>query len=222
MSVRFHVRMFILLLLSSALAGAFLFGRFVMYHAIEYRFMLWNLMLAWMPYLLSLLILVFRPLLARTPLHLLLPGFVWLIFLPNAPYMVTDFIHLRYRNEFVWWYDLGMLAAFAWAGCFLAVASIQMMQDLIASWYGRVVGWLFAFATIGLSGLGVYLGRFQRWNTWDLFVAPHQIAADVTDTLLDPSGRRQMIGVTLMFAALLLVVYLMFTSARPTLQPVRR
>ncbi|NTV63021.1 MAG: DUF1361 domain-containing protein, partial [Oscillochloris sp.] len=137
----------------------------------------------------------------------------WMLFLPNAPYIMTDFIHF---GEFglPWWYEVGMLLAFAWAGCLLGVASLFIMQRIVHERLGVLMSWLFVFASCGLSGLGVYLGRFLRWNSWDVLFSPHSIVDDIIHLLSDPAHYPQMIGVSGLFACFLALGYLTLSSAR--------
>jgi hypothetical protein len=65
-----------------------------------------------------------------------------------------------------------MFATFAWTGCFLAVASLRVMQTLVKNYVGWFASWIFAAVALSLGGLGIYLGRFSRWNSWDLFLQP--------------------------------------------------
>lgn len=209
-------RWFLPLALCSALAFAAIVGRVALSDTHGYVFLLWNLALAWLPYLLSLGAAGIDRYAPRARL-LLLPavGALWLLFFPNAPYIVTDFIHLGRFRGFAWWYDVGLLAIFAWTGCFLGVASLDVMQGIVRRAAGRVAAWLFVLASALLGGLGVYLGRFHRWNSWDALFAPHDVAAAVLDTLADPGALRQVIGVTGMFAALVVMCYVTFApSAR--------
>ncbi|MBC8075783.1 MAG: DUF1361 domain-containing protein, partial [Chloroflexales bacterium] len=140
--------------------------------------------------------------------RLALPGTLWLAFFPNAPYILTDFIHLpNMEAELPWWYNLGTLASFAVAGGLLALYSLRAMQRLVAAFLGRVAGWLFVGGAATLCGLGIYLGRVLRWNTWDLLIHPGPLMADVVDRMLHPRAHSQTLGVTLVFAALMLACY---------------
>jgi len=113
------------------------------------------------------------------------------------------------------WYDVALLAAFAWAGLFLAVFSLRMMQNLVKSYVGVAVSWLFVFGVVGLSGFGVYLGRFLRWNSWDLLLHPRAVLADLLHPVVHPFSNLAAIGVTLLFATFLLVCYIAMTTANP-------
>lgn len=202
------------LLLSSLLACTLYAGRVVLSGSWGYRFLIWNLFLAWLPYAWSLWAATIYRRDPRAWVRLLLPAALWLLFFPNAPYIMTDFVHFP-GMRFVWWYDVAFLASFAWAGCFLAVASLQVMQGLVRALLGTVLSWLFVLASVVLSGLGIYLGRFLRWNSWDLFLDPTAVLHDLFIRLANPLDNLRMIGVTAVFAAILLVCYLTFTSGHP-------
>jgi len=200
--------------LASALACAILAARIVRTHHGTYVFLVWNLFLAWVPYLWRLCAAAVQRRHPRDWWRLLAPGALWLLFFPNAPYLVTDFVHLWERPPVPLWYDLGMLAAFALSGCFLAVASLHTMQTLVRRSAGGAASWLFFGVSVGLSGLGVYLGRVQRWNSWDLFFYPRDVLADAVRPLLYPLSHIHPLGVSGMFAALLLICYVMFVATR--------
>jgi uncharacterized membrane protein len=204
-------RSFYPLALSSSLACAVLAGRVVLSESLGFLFLVWNLFLAWIPYLLSLWVETAHRRRPRRWSIWLIAG-VWLLFFPNAPYIVTDFVHLLYASGVPWWYDVGLIAIFAWTGCFLAVGSLHVMQGLVRRVAGRLSSWLFVLATACLSGLGVYLGRFGRWNSWDALVAPHHLLADIAASLTDRYVLREVAGVTGLFAALLIVCFVTFVS----------
>jgi uncharacterized membrane protein len=198
------------LLLSSALACAILVVRMRLSHSPTYIFLVWNLILAWSPYYWSLAAAALHHRRPAAWWRLFAPTALWLLFFPNAAYLVTDFVHLRPKAPIPLWFDIGLLAIFAWSGCFLAVASLRTMQTLIAAYLGRVASWLFVAAVFGLNGLGIYLGRFLRWNSWDLFLEPHGVLSDALMIVAHPLENRQATGVICMFGALLLVCYVMF------------
>ncbi len=202
------------LVLASLLACSVLAARIYLSHSWAYGHLVWNLFLAWVPYLCSMWAAsIYRPY-PGGAWRLILPGMLWLIFFPNAPYLVTEFVHLRQIAPLALWYDVGLLSTFAWTGCFLAVASLHIMQTLAKTFVGHTGSWLFVIGVAGLSGLGIYLGRFLRWNSWDLFLDPRGILVDVGSSMAHPGQRPRMFGVTFMFAAFLLVCYVAFATAR--------
>ncbi len=203
---------FYTLTLSSAFASLVFVGRVYLSRSQAYSFLLWNLSLAWIPYWNSLFV---TALWRRDLLRwwLFLPAsLAWLLFFPNAPYLVTDLIHLQYHTGFAGWYDVGMLALFAWTGLSLAVVSLTLMKACVQDRFGSVSGGLFLLGMTVLSGFGIYLGRFQHWNSWDLVFNPYQLLRDVVGLLSDPLSRYRVVGVTGLYAGLLWVCYLSLSA----------
>jgi uncharacterized membrane protein len=201
------------IVLSTGLALTLFVGRIVLSNTwLVYRNLVWNLFLAWIPYVFSVAAAALYRMAPRHWWLLLPPAAVWLVFFPNAPYILTDFLHLEERDGIPLWYDILLLASFAWTGLFLAITSLRTMQALVRTYLGWVVSWLFAGVALGLSGLGIYLGRFERWNSWDLLIHPKKILADVAIRLINPTDNLRFFGFTILFTAFLLVCYLTFIS----------
>ncbi|HTP11926.1 MAG TPA: DUF1361 domain-containing protein [Anaerolineae bacterium] len=202
------------LLLSSTLALGLWAFRSEMWMPRSFRFLVWNLFLAWLPYFWSLWALSIHRRQPRRGWLLLLPGTLWLLFFPNAPYLVTDLIHLHSYPPVPLWYDVGLLITFAWTGCFLAVASLYIMHQIVREYTGRILSWLIVTGMMALCGLGIYVGRFLRWNSWDIFLYPIDVIGDIAHRLAHPFSNLQTYGVTLMFAAFLFVCYWTFVSLK--------
>ena len=200
------------IVLSSALAMVLFLGRVLRSDSLVYRNLVWNLALAWVPYLASLWAASFYRLMPRLPWLIIFPGALWLAFFPNAPYIVTDFLHLQPRPGIPIWYDILLLATFAWTGLFLAISSLRTMHTLIKQQMGWLIGWLFAGTALLLGGLGIYLGRFSRFNSWDLVLNPTDVLYDVAIRFVHPFRNLSFFGFTLLFSAFLLVVYLTVIS----------
>jgi uncharacterized membrane protein len=183
---------------------------------VVYANLVWNLILAWIPYLASILA---DGLHRRRPGQwwwLVLPGVLWLLFFPNAPYLLTDFFHLEPRYGSPYWYDMLLLVVFSFTGIYLAVASLRTMQRLVSDYAGYIVGWVFAIFALILGGVGIYLGRFGRWNSWDMLTKPELILADLLAPMTDPLNSLRFFGFSSLFAGFLLICYLMFaTMKRP-------
>jgi uncharacterized membrane protein len=202
------------LVLSSLLALSIFAGRVIYSHRDwEWRLLVWNLFLAWIPYGCSVAATAVHRLYPRRWWLLLAPGGLWLAFFPNAPYIVTDFYHLEWRWPVPLWYDIGMITIFAFTGCFLAIASLKAMQYLVKVYFGSAISWIFVAVSLGLCGLGIYLGRFGRYNSWDLAIHPKTVLKEIALKMLNPLDNLGFIGFTLMFTAMLFVFYLMFTSS---------
>ena len=153
----------------------------------RFVFLLWNLFLAWIPYLLCLLIRrVSYPssASARRRLAAVVLGAGWLLFYPNAPYILTDVIHLigsstRSRTEHplftgnaLLWYDIILHASFAFIGHFIGLISLVVLHRIIRDQYRRDLAWGVVVLASGLGGYGIYLGRFERLNSWDILRVP--------------------------------------------------
>jgi uncharacterized membrane protein len=207
------------ILLSTLLALALYAARVFYSGAFDYDNLVWNLYLAWLPYVFALMAGLLNFLLPGSWWLLLVPGFLWLLFFPNAPYILTDFLHLEDRPNIPLWYDILLLASFAWTGCFLAVASLRTMQILIKEYLGLFASWLFVGAALALGGLGIYLGRFSRWNSWDMILQPGEVLSEVASRLANPLSNLQFYGFTILFTAFLFILYLTFISFRQLNEP---
>jgi uncharacterized membrane protein len=179
-----------------------------------YLFLVWNLFLAWIPFACAIGIAVMDKLWPATRWLLIAPSCIWLLFFPNAPYIVTDFVHLQRIEPLTMWFDISLLMLFAWTGCFLGVSSLQMMQSLVRRRLGRIWSWFFVLTTLGLSGVGIYLGRFLRFNSWDILLRPGHLLGNIVQALANPLAHQRAIGVSMLFSLFMLVCYVTFLSAR--------
>lgn len=141
-------------------------------------YMLINLILAWIPWLLGVAAVRVR---SRWALAIAFP--VWLVFFPNAPYLVTDLLHLQPHPTVPSWYDALLYGSFAVTGCALGWTSLAMIRDRLAREVGAVWAELALLGIALLSGFGVYLGRFERWNSWDVLGRPAALARGVAGAL---------------------------------------
>jgi uncharacterized membrane protein len=135
-------------------------------------------------------------------------GLFWLTFLPNAAYLITDVIHFRPVTGVPYWFDLIMFIAFAWTGTVLGIVSLLMMQTVIRQHCGSAVSWLFALCVLALNGFGVYLGRFQRWNSWDVVTNPSLLLADIAGRFLHPTAHLRTFAFTALFGVMFAIFYL--------------
>jgi uncharacterized membrane protein len=210
---RFLVRSsFYPLMLCTLLCASFLLTRAVFMRHWGYTFLVKNLFLAWTPFLLSAAVVLMVRKWPAARLRILGLAAAWLAMLPNAPYILTDMIHWRNRREMPWWFDLGLVLMFALTGCFVGIVSLRMMHDLVRQRFGEIAGWAFVTMVSLLTGFGIYLGRFERWNSWDLLTRPHRIFFRAVWNLTNPYLNDRTLGVTLMFGAIVLACYVMVVS----------
>jgi uncharacterized membrane protein len=176
-----------------------------------YRFLVWNLILAWVPFALALAAYATARRGADAAAATL--SVLWLLFFPNAPYLLTDFIHLHESRATPLWYDALMLAAFAWTGLLLGFGSLYLMQMIWRRAAGTLASWLGVLGALALASLGVYLGRFLRFNSWDALVRPRAVLDVIKTELENPFVHPRLAGALLVLTASLAVAYLIVYSA---------
>jgi uncharacterized membrane protein len=184
----------------------------------DFRYLIWNLFLAWIPF--ALAVFVYDRWRRRgAGLTLFVLGALWLLFFPNAPYIATDFVHLERGSPAPYWYDAVTIAAFAWMGVLLGFASLYLMQTVVRQWRGELAGWIFASVAISLGSLGIYLGRFLRLNSWDAVEHPSVLPRILHAVARDPFAYQEAIAVTLLFTfALMFAYFLLYSFAALSLE----
>ncbi len=176
---------------------------------IMYGFLIWNLFLAWLPLVLALLAAdaYDRAQTARwRPITL---GAAWLLFFPNAPYIFTDITHLTNRYLFHFWVDLTLVLLCALTGLVLGFVSLYLMQGVVARAFGKLASWGFIALVAGLSGFGIYLGRFLRFNTWDVLFRPLDLWQGIGHWAANPLSHPNAYAFPILFATFLFVAYTM-------------
>ena len=129
---------------------------------------------------------------------------LWLAFLPNSFYIVTDFIHLnpieaniegyqvgnyRYANEANSpgiLFDAVLIFMYAAYGFFAGLLSISLIHDKLIKKVKSRQAWALVIGAIALSSFAIYIGRVLRWNSWDILARPGQLLADVVDIFINP------------------------------------
>ena len=203
--IRQRLNLILLLGASLALSVVLITFRVFFTHQITFVFLLWNLFLALIPFGLSTMLGLSA---GRLKARVLLPvGVVWLLFFPNAPYILTDLFHLERRVSVPYWYDLALILSCAWNGLMLAYASLIDMQALVARRLGVSAGWAFATVALLLSSFGIYLGRYLRFNSWDVVTNPLTLFFDIVSRLLHPFSHPGTWGVTLLYGVFLVLGY---------------
>ena len=173
----------------------------------NYGFLIWNLFLAWIPFIIAYFTYTMK--FSKKQIYVVVPlaAFFWLIFFPNAPYILTDFQHLAGSlRDVPVWYDVMLLIWFAFTGLMLGMVSLFLMQEVIRREFGRWIGWGFVALVSALTSAGVYVGRFLRWNSWDIFRDITGMAQYTLQSAQDPS--LQSIGFTSLFGVFFLFLYI--------------
>jgi uncharacterized membrane protein len=196
--------------LSAVVVGLVAF-RVAYTHTTDNAGLVWNLFLAWIPLILALLL--YDRHVRRAGLAALASlGLLWLLFFPNAPYIVTDSEHLAGSTGEKFWYDGVLIGTAAATGLLLGFLSLYLLQAIVRRGVGARLAWFFAVAVLGLGSFGVYLGRVLRWNSWDVFLQPGPLASQFANALVDPLAHPRPIAITLTFTSLLALGYVLFYS----------
>jgi uncharacterized membrane protein len=208
------------LLFASAVGVSLIVLRVAWTGNVRYLLFVWNLFLAWMPLLFALGV-------HRRCRHgghkswqTFALGALWLLFLPNAPYIFTDLIHLNARVIGHYWVDLSLFLMIALTGFLLGFVSLYLMQSLVAHRWGRTAGWLLISVATGLGGFGIYAGRILRWNSWDVLVHPFELTGSLGHWAAHPLANPGMnLAFPMLFGVFLFLGYVML-YALTHLQPV--
>jgi len=214
---RYKIAIFALMTSASVICVLLVAVRIAYSDSGRYAGLVWNLFLAWIPFVLAYL--AYASSWKKPSLYFVLPitAFLWLIFFPNAPYILTDLQHLAKESSTTpLWYDVIVMVWFSWTGLLLGLVSLYLMHDIVQRTFGRWYGWAFVFLVAGLSSFGVYLGRFAHFNSWDILNGPKEIVITVLGLAIEPSIR--MIAFTILFTIFYLFVYLTLYSFAHLLQ----
>jgi uncharacterized membrane protein len=210
-SARFHEARYLLLLSGVCLLLSFFRIQYTHSHA--FIFLNWNLFLAVIPWILSSA-LVLHESWRRNKLLVVATLCSWLVFFPNAPYILTDLFHLSEGAAMPIWFDLVLILSFAWTGLLAGFLSLwdieQVLRQHIAKRY-------IPFISIGLlfiSSFGIYLGRYLRWNTWDILHHPNGLIRDISSRFIHPFDHPRTWGVTMFTGLFLSIVYVSFRMIR--------
>jgi uncharacterized membrane protein len=171
-----------------------------------YYFLNWNLLLAVIPLFTSLII--SSGFVRRKPKILTAAlCIIWLIFFPNAPYIITDLYYLKNHTERMFWYDLITILLFAWTGLLAGFFSLDIIRDAVFSKLSGLKSIALTCALLFICAFGVYLGRELRWNTWEIFIEPIKFFLDVISRIIHPIAHRSTWSFTFLMGFFLNITY---------------
>jgi len=182
---------------SVALCLALLVIRILTSDNLQHTFLLWNLVLALIPLVLSL---KFSEHKGR---KLWVLTILWLLFLPNSFYVVTDLIHLNppqvstenlygpaidYSNTqtFTILFDAIFLFTYALVSFVYGLESIRLFRQKFSK-HSVLSSVYFLILLTFVSSFAIYLGRFSRWNSWDMLVRPWLVVKDSLNLFIHPA-----------------------------------
>src|SRR5688572_1009965 len=132
---------------------------------------------------------------------------LWLLFFPNAPYIITDLLHLKERPPIPYWYDTVLLFSASLNGLVLGFLSVQNIDNSLTKRFNRKKARSILVVSFFLCAFGIYLGRFLRWNSWDIFFNTPQLVDDIADRFLNPFDHFRTWGITAVFGFFLCISY---------------
>lgn len=176
-----------------------------------FLFLDWNLFLAWIPFVISSFLYLFN---RKNSILLLLTICVWILFFPNSPYILTDLFHLKGNGEIPIWYDLLIILSYAWAALFCGFLSLLDIERLLNEYFCKTLVDILIVLFLFLSSFGVYLGRFLRWNSWDIFQHPSGLLNDIIVRIIYPREYTSTWGVTILMGIMLNFMYFMIKNIK--------
>lgn len=187
--------------------------RFVYTDTKVFLFLNWNLFLAFVPWAVSSLMMI-SPKLRQSKWMFALLLCTWLLFFPNAPYILTDLFHLRLTTSMPVWFDLILILSFAWTGLLFGFLSLWDIEDLLKNHLKEKYVICISVLLLFIGSFGIYIGRYLRWNSWDILTSPFQLLYDIGDRLVNPFSHPRTWGVTILMGLFLNILYFSFRMIR--------
>ncbi len=169
-----------------------------------FLFMNWNLFLAFIPYALSSLMVLYK---IKNKTTLTITVIIWILFFPNSPYILTDLYHLGDSYSAPEWFDLVLILSYAWAGLLYGFISLFDLETFLSKYISKLKIQILSSLFLFISCFGIYLGRFLRWNSWDIASNPSGLIADISDRLISPFSHSRTWGLTILMGILLNFIY---------------
>jgi len=173
----------------------------------RFAWLTWNLFLALVPYLITRFAIHHPSWIEKRWKFAVLFG-AWLLFIPNSFYIITDLFHLEISQRIPLWFDLALIFSFAWNGILLGVISIRQMEKLVRLNFPSVKEWQFVYPMMLLNAFGVYIGRYLRYNSWDVIANPFQLTEDIIYLLIHPIHHRFDWSMIVCYSVFMTLIYL--------------
>lgn len=167
----------------------------------------WNLFLALVPYLITRSA-IRHPQWIEQRWKFAFVFVSWLLFLPNSFYIITDLFHLEISQHIPLWFDLALIFSFAWNGILLGVVSVRQMEKMTQLHFPSMAEWQFIYPLMLLNAFGIYIGRYLRYNSWDVIANPFQLTEDIVYLLIYPVRYRFDWSMILCYSVFMTLIYL--------------
>ncbi len=174
-------------------------------HTLRFSFLFWNIFLALLPLYFSHQVST-----ASKPYLACISALLWLLFFPNAAYLFTDIVHLQQSTHLIFWVDMVILYLAGIYGIYIGMLSLKKME----SWYGKFLSLrgktMVTLLLLLLCGYGIYLGRVERWNSWDVVAQPEDLLRAMFHHSRHPVHNREVWEMTFLFGGVLALLYQLF------------
>jgi uncharacterized membrane protein len=187
----------------------------ILYRAIHfeeysYIFLAGNMFLAWIPLFISLFLSPSQKWWAQC-----LVFFGWLIFFPNSFYLITDLTHLMERPPVPYWFDIILVFSAVLNGILMGYVSFIRIEQYLLQKFNKSRTTAILIACLFLCSFGIYIGRFLRWNSWDVLTNPLPLASEIGYRIIHPFENIRTWGVTLVLTLFFSVFYFVTRSLVP-------
>jgi len=186
---------------------------------LKYISMIWNIFLAWIPFVLAGFLQQYR--LKEKWKQLVIFG-TWLLFFPNALYIVTDLVHLQDESTMPWWFDAVLLFASSFIGIVMAFVSLRKAELYLSSYFKPAVVSILMGIVLFMGSFGVYLGRFERWNSWDVVNDPIALGVGIASKIINPVDNYRAWAITILFSGIYAVLYYFIKTLPQALSGVKK
>ena len=193
----------------SSMSAILLFlARSIVTGTTRFSFMAWNLVLSLLALAASVAFVYFWQL--HKKWLSVITFVVWLFLLPNTFYMLTDFIHVQDSGDINMLFDVVLIGLFAMNGFLHGILSLLLVhKSLLKRYPPRQTACAIAGILLA-SSFAVDMGRYLRWNSWDILINPNALLFDLTNTLFNPDNYHRSFLITAVFFVTSGSLYLVF------------
>ena len=196
-----------IMLLSAAFSTTLLLVRIIVTREWLFAFLPWNMLLAYIPYWITRW-LTFHPDRMEKK-SLFIPALIlWILFIPNSFYIITDLFHFNETADAPRWFDLTLLFSFAWNGILPGVVSVYKMEIIVVDGLRLNNRIYFLLPIMWLIALGIYIGRYLRYNSWDIITDPFSLIGDITWMIIHPLRHGYAWGMIACFGVFMTIIYI--------------
>jgi len=172
-----------------------------------FMFLPWNLFLAFIPYAIVKWLMA-NPAWIENKFRFISVFLLWLLFIPNSFYIITDLYHLELKEDAPRWFDLTMILSFAWNGILLGILSVSKMETIFRIFLKNKSILFFIYPVMWLIAWGIYIGRYLRFNSWDILTNPFSLFGDIAEMFLDPFKYTYAWGMIFCFSIFITLIYM--------------